>query len=83
LSRVSLRQRLVPAHLLGQVNSVYRMLGWGLIPAGALAGGFVAHAAGLRASYTVGGILCGLALLAAIPLMLAADRPAVERGGQD
>src|SRR5439155_22159323 len=68
---VSLRQQVVPAHLLGRVNSVYRMLGWGLMPAGALAGGFVAHAAGLRAPYLVAGLLCGLSLLAAIPLLLA------------
>jgi len=73
---VSLRQRIVPAALLGRVNSVYRMLGWGLMPIGALAGGFVAHAAGLRAPYIAGGILCGVSLLAALPLMLAADRPA-------
>jgi MFS family permease len=71
---VSLRQRVVPAHLLGRVNSVYRMLGWGLMPMGALAGGFVAHAAGLRAPYIVGGLLCGLSLLAATPLLLAARR---------
>ena len=71
---VSLRQRIVPAALLGRVNSVYRMLGWGLMPVGALAGGFVAHAAGLRAPYIVAGLLTGLALLAAIPLLLSADR---------
>jgi MFS family permease len=40
---VSLRQQIVPAELMGRVNSVYRMLGWGLIPLGALTGGFVAH----------------------------------------
>jgi MFS family permease len=68
---VSLRQQVVPAYLLGRVNSVYRMLGWGLMPVGALAGGFVAHAAGLRAPYIVAGLLCGLSLLAAIPLLLA------------
>jgi len=73
---VSLRQQIVPAALLGRVNSVYRMLGWGLMPLGALAGGFVAHAAGLRAPYVVAGLLCGLALLAAIPFLLVADRPA-------
>jgi MFS family permease len=73
---ISLRQRIVPAHLLGRVNSVYRMLGWGLMPLGALAGGFVAHAAGLRAPYIVAGVLCGLSVLAAFPLLLAADRPA-------
>jgi MFS family permease len=74
---VSLRQQVVPAPLLGRVNSVYRMLGWGLMPVGALAGGFVAHAAGLRAPYIVAGIICGLSLLAAIPLLLAASRPAI------
>ena len=68
---VSLRQQVVPAHLLGRVNSVYRMLGWGLMPLGALAGGFVAHAAGLRAPYIVAGLLCGVCLLAAVPLLRA------------
>jgi MFS family permease len=77
---ISLRQRIVPGRLLGRVNSVYRMLGWGLMPAGALAGGFVAHAAGLRAPYIVAGLLCGLSVLAALPLLLAACRgPAVAR----
>ena len=69
---VSLRQQVVPASLLGRVNSVYRMLGWGLMPAGALAGGFVAHAAGLRAPYIVAGLLSGLSLLIAVPFLLAA-----------
>ena len=71
---VSLRQRIVPGHLLGRVNSVYRMLGWGLMPAGALAGGLVAHAAGLRAPYLVGGLLCALSVCAALPLLLAAGQ---------
>jgi MFS family permease len=71
---VSLRQRIVPGHLLGRVNSVYRMLGWGLMPVGALVGGFVAHAVGLRAPYIAAGILCSLALLAAVPLLLATPR---------
>ena len=73
---VSLRQQVVPAHLLGRVNSVYRMLGWGLMPVGALAGGFVAHAAGLRAPYVVAGLLCGVSLLAAVPCLLAARQTA-------
>jgi MFS family permease len=73
---VSLRQRIVPSDLLGRVNSVYRMLGWGLMPVGALAGGFVAHAAGLRAPYVVAGALTGLALLTSLPLLVSADRAA-------
>ena len=71
---VSLRQRVVPGHLLGRVNSVYRMLGWGLMPLGALAGGFVAHAAGLRAPYIVAGLLCAASALVALPLLLVAVR---------
>jgi len=78
---VSLRQQIVPSDLLGRVNSVYRMLGWGLMPVGALAGGFVAHAAGLRAPYIVAGVLCGLALLATLPLLLSASRVAPTRPG--
>ncbi|GHF06272.1 MFS transporter [Amycolatopsis deserti] len=61
---VSLRQQLVPAELLGRVNSVYRMLGWGLMPFGALAGGLVAHLFGLRAPYPIAGLLRGIAFLA-------------------
>jgi len=73
---VSLRQQVVPAGLLGRVNSAYRMLGWGLMPVGALAGGFVAQAAGLRAPYILAGIICALSLLAALPLLLSAGHDA-------
>ena len=76
---VSLRQRVVPSALLGRVNSVYRMLGWGLMPVGALTGGFVAHAVGLRAPYVIAGLLCGLSLLAALPFLLAAGRDPADR----
>jgi len=79
---VSLRQRIVPGHLLGRVNSVYRMLGWGLMPAGALAGGFVAHAAGLRAPYIVAGLLCLLSVLAALPFLRAAVRAAPSEASE-
>lgn len=61
---VSLRQQLVPDHLLGRVNSVYRFLGWGMMPIGALAGGFLADAFGLRVPWLVAGglVLTALAL---------------------
>lgn len=38
---VSLRQSLIPDNLLGRVNSVYRFLGWGMIPIGAALGGLM------------------------------------------
>ncbi len=36
---VSLRQSIIPSHLLGRVNSVYRFFAWGMMPIGALIGG--------------------------------------------
>jgi MFS family permease len=38
---VSLRQTIIPDHLLGRVNSVYRFFGWGMMPIGAATGGLV------------------------------------------
>jgi MFS family permease len=63
---VTLRQQLVPAELRGRVNSVYRMLGWGPIPLGALAGGVVAATVGLRAPYLVAGGLRAIAFVIAL-----------------
>jgi MFS family permease len=76
---VTLRQQIVPDDLRGRVNSAYRMLGWGLMPLGALAGGFIAQAAGLRAPYILAGVLRGIALLAIVPALIAAAR-AFARG---
>ena len=36
---VSLRQSIIPPHLLGRVNSVYRFFAWGMMPIGAAIGG--------------------------------------------
>jgi MFS family permease len=38
---VSLRQSLIPDRILGRVNSVYRFLGWGMMPIGSALGGVV------------------------------------------
>ena len=62
---VSLRQRIIPDHLLGRVNSAYRLLGWGSMPVGAALGGATAEVIGVRPMF----VLCGLATLAlVIPL---------------
>jgi MFS family permease len=78
---VSMRQQEVPTELFGRVNSVYRMLGWGTRPLGALAGGFIASAAGLRAPFIVAGIVRGTVLLALLPALLAAAGPRERRAG--
>jgi MFS family permease len=43
---VSLRQTIIPPHLLGRVNSVYRFFAWGMMPVGALFGGVLVSVAG-------------------------------------
>ena len=41
---VSLRQTIIPDHLLGRANSVYRFFGWGMMPIGSFLGGVVVAA---------------------------------------
>jgi MFS family permease len=71
---VSLRQRIVPGELFGRVNSVYRMIGWGLFPVGAITGGFAANKFGLRAPYLLGGIVVAVATVAALPVLVHVGR---------
>jgi MFS family permease len=62
---VSLRQRVVPAHMFGRVNSVYRWLVWGSISIGAALGGLVAREFGLRAPFFAG---AGMGIIAIITM---------------
>ncbi len=50
----SLRQTIVPDRLMGRVIGAFRLLGYGTIPLGALAGGVVADAFGVRAAFVAG-----------------------------
>jgi predicted MFS family arabinose efflux permease len=62
---VSLRQTIIPAHLLGRVNSVYRFFAWGMMPLGAALGGAVVlvvdslatREVALRATWVVNGLI--------------------------
>ncbi|XVU30116.1 MFS transporter [Actinoplanes sp. CA-054009] len=80
---VGLRQTLVPAELLGRVNSAYRMLSAGLAPLGAVAGGLVAHEWGVRVAYPIAGFLRGVALLVALPVLLSVGGRVSALGGGD
>jgi MFS family permease len=51
---VSLRQVLIPDHLLGRVNSVYRFFGWGAMPIGTLLGGLLVQAVEVGATRELG-----------------------------
>jgi predicted MFS family arabinose efflux permease len=64
---VSYRQRRIPDTLLGRVNSLYRFFGWGMMPLGALAGGWIVslaepqlgRALALRLPYAGAALGCG------------------------
>jgi MFS family permease len=68
---VSLRQSIIPSHLLGRVNSVYRFFAWGSIPIGMFLGGglvavgqlFLSREMALRTPYFTGAVL-GLIIFA-------------------
>jgi MFS family permease len=63
---VSLRQAIVPDHLFGRVNSVYKLFAMGAMPLGALLGGILARTLGLAAPFLVGGAGIVLAALLAL-----------------
>lgn len=73
---VSMRQAIIPDRLLGRVNSVYRLFGWGSMPLGAALGGFLGAVFGLRAPYFV--MAAALAIMAAIAVPLVNNRTIAE-----
>ena len=77
---VSLRQTIIPDHLLGRVNSVYRFFGWGMMPIGSLLGGvivavadpIVGRSAALRWTFFAAAIVYAALLPYAIPRLTTA-----------
>ena len=77
---VSLRQSIIPSHLLGRVNSVYRFFAWGSIPIGMFIGGglvtlmahFVSRELALRSPYLISVALGLLLWLLAAPRLTTA-----------
>jgi MFS family permease len=72
----SLRQAMIPDHLLGRVGSVYRLIAWGSLPLGALAAGFLAHAEGIQAPFWASAVMISLLTLVVFRL---ASSGAIER----
>jgi MFS family permease len=66
IAELSLRQSLVPPHLLGRVNASMQLLAGGMAPLGALLAGMLAEYVGVRFTILIGviGVMCaGLWLL--------------------
>jgi predicted MFS family arabinose efflux permease len=64
---LSLRQAIIPDHLLGRVASAYRLVVLGALPIGALFGGLIARTASLAAPFLVGGSLLVITAFAMQP----------------
>ena len=86
---VSLRQSIIPTHLLGRVNSVYRFFAWGSIPIGMFVGGGLVSALthvlsrenALRAPYLIGMALGLLLWALAAPRLTTAKIEAARTAG--
>lgn len=66
---VSLRQTIIPERLLGRVNSVYRLLGWGSMPIGAALGGIMGSVFGLRSPFVLQFVVLVIMAVAALPII--------------
>jgi MFS family permease len=65
VTTVSFRQRITPDHLLGRMNSAYRLVAWGTRPLGAAIGGALGQWLGVRAVFAVMGVVCAATLVPA------------------
>jgi MFS family permease len=82
VASMSLRQSSVAPELLGRIGNLYRMVIWGIIPIGTLAGGLVASGFGIRAAFYVAGVT-QLVLLAGVGarvwrIVAAAEQPVLD-----
>ena len=88
---VSLRQSIIPTHILGRVNSVYRFFAWGSIPIGLLVGGtlvsvlthFISRENALRFPYLVSTLLGLIVLAFAAPRLTTAKIAAARAQTQE
>lgn len=86
---VSLRQSIIPPHLLGRVNSVYRFFAWGMMPIGAMLGGvvvavartFTTHEMSLRAVWFVDGAIYAVLFLVGRRLLTTERLEAARAAG--
>ena len=74
---VSLRQSAVPDHLQGRVMAAYRLVSWGAIPIGAVAGGLLAAELGSRTAALIGaaGVAAATLWIALSPIPRLREAP--------
>lgn len=68
INQVTLRQSLTPDRYLGRMNSIFRTVVWGAIPLGSIAGGALASAFGIVATFEIG---AAIGLTGAVALFIS------------
>ncbi len=63
IATVSFRQRVTPDHLLGRVNSSFRLVAWGTRPLGAALGGLLGQLFGVRSVFALMGLVAAAVLI--------------------
>src|SRR3989442_380421 len=74
INQVSFRQAIVPILLQGRLNATMRTIVWGTLPLGALTGGFLGEAIGLRPSIFIGVVAGAVAFLWVLFAPIRPDR---------
>jgi predicted MFS family arabinose efflux permease len=77
ITQLSLRQAITPDRLQGRVNATMRFMMWGVTPVGALAGGLLGTAIGLRPALLVAaiGVLAAFAWVAFSAVATLREQP--------
>lgn len=57
VTQLSVRQAIVPDAMLGRVGGALNVLGWGIAPLGAIAGGLLGQTIGLQGTVVIGAVL--------------------------
>jgi MFS family permease len=82
VNTITLRQAVTPTRLLARMNATYRMLLFGALPAGAMAGGLLGSAAGLRPALAAAVIVlvAPIAWVFFSPVFRLTEMPTVAQG---
>ena len=77
ITQLSLRQAITPDRLQGRVNATMRFMMWGVTPAGAVAGGLLGTAIGLRETLLLAaiGVLAAVMWVALSPVARLREQP--------
>lgn len=80
VNQLTVRQALVPDHLLGRINASRRVLVFGVIPLGSVLGGLLGQTVGLRGALVIGGLGLMLAFLwvARSPVRMLRESPVLD-----